>query len=202
MSKILAKTISIAMHPVVMPSLMMLVLFNSGTLVSFYPVDVKVRIFLLVFINTFALPLLMLPLLLRQKLVTSVHMFTHRERIIPYIFALLFYGASVFILMGIKGLLVVKFFMLAASIAVFITLIVSFFWKISAHMVGIGGATGFLIALCVRLGADVQIFLLLAVFLSGAVASSRLLLQEHPPLQVYTGYFVGLHTMLSVFFII
>jgi len=39
------------------------------------------------------------------------------------------------------------------------------------------------------------------VFLSGAVGSARLTLQEHSPLQVYTGYAVGLVTMLAVFLI-
>ena len=125
----------------------------------------------------------------------------HTERVIPFVFTLLFYGASVFFLTGIEGLLVVKYFMLAASIALLITLGFSFFWKISAHMVGMGGATGFLFALTI-LGADVNIFLLLAVLLSGAVGSSRLTLQEHSPLQIYTGYLVGLAAMLGVFFIL
>lgn len=201
MNKIVAKAISIALHPVVMPCLMMLILFNSGTMLSFYPLDLQVRIFLLIFINTFVLPLLLLPLFLRRKLITSIQMFNHSERIIPFLFTLIFYGASVFILMGIKGLVIVKVFMVAASIALFITMLFSFVWKISAHMVGIGGVTGFLLVLALRGGADVQLFLLLAVLLSGAVGSSRLTLQEHSPLQIYAGYAVGLITMLTVFYI-
>jgi len=200
-NKIVAKTISIALHPVSMPSILLLILFNSGTMLSFYPLDLQVRIFLLIFINTFVLPLLLLPLFLRRKLITSIQMFNHSERIIPFLFTLIFYGASIFILMGIKGLIIVKVFMIAASIALFITMLFSLVWKISAHMVGIGGVTGFLLVLALRGGADVQLFLLLAVLLSGAVGASRLALQEHSPLQIYTGYAVGIVTMLTVFFI-
>lgn len=199
MNKLAAKIISIALHPIAMPSFLMLALFNSGTLVSFYPASVKLRIFLLIFVYTFALPLLMLPIFLRQRLVKTIHMFNHTERIIPFLFAFLFYAFSVYTLMGIQGLWVVKMFMLASSIAVFITLAVSFFWKISAHMVGMGGATGFLLVLNLRLGADILEFMILALLLSGVVGTARLSLDEHSPSQIYTGYFVGLASMVTNF---
>lgn len=199
MNKLAAKIISIALHPIAMPSFLMLALFNSGTLVSFYPASVKLRIFLLIFVYTFALPLLMLPIFLRQRLVKTIHMFNHTERIIPFLFAFLFYAFSVYTLMGIQGLWVVKMFMLASSIAVFITLAVSFFWKISAHMVGMGGATGFLLVLNLRLGADILEFMILALLLSGVVGTARLSLDEHSPSQIYTGYFVGLASMVTIF---
>ena len=199
MNRLAAKIISIALHPIAMPSFLMLALFNSGTLVSFYPASVKLRIFLLIFVYTFALPLLMLPIFLRQRLVKTIHMFNHTERIIPFLFAFLFYAFSVYTLMGIQGLWVVKMFMLASSIAVFITLAVSFFWKISAHMVGMGGATGFLLVLNLRLGADILEFMILALLLSGVVGTARLSLDEHSPSQIYTGYFVGLASMVTIF---
>lgn len=199
MNKLAAKIISIALHPIAMPSFLMLALFNSGTLVSFYPASVKLRIFLLIFVYTFALPLLMLPIFLRQRLVKTIHMFNHTERIIPFLFAFLFYAFSVYTLMGIQGLWVVKMFMLASSIAVFITLAVSFFWKISAHMVGMGGASGFLLVLNLRLGADILEFMILALLLSGVVGTARLSLDEHSPSQIYTGYFVGLASMVTIF---
>ncbi len=189
------------MHPVAMPCLLMLVLFNSGTLMSFYPLSLKLKLFLIIAVSTLVLPLFMVLVLFWLKLVNSVQMNYHRERIIPYLFSLIFYSSAVFVLTNLKGLEVLKLIMVAASISLLITLTVSFFWKISAHMVGMGGATGFILALCFLLGADVQVFLLLAVFLSGAVGSSRLTLQEHSPLQVYTGYAVGLVTMLAVFLI-
>jgi len=189
------------MHPIAMPSLLMLVLFNSGTLTSFYPLSLKLKLFLIIAVSTFVLPLFMVFVLFWLKLVSSVQMQYHKERIIPYLFSLFFYASSVYVLTNLKGLEVLKLIMVAASISLLITLVVSFFWKISAHMVGIGGATGFILAIYFLLGGEVQVFLLLAVFLSGAVGSSRLTLQEHSPLQVYSGYAVGLVTMLAVFII-
>jgi len=202
MNKLVAKITTIALHPIAMPSLLMLVLFNSGTLISFYPTSVKVRIFLLIFVYTLVLPLLMLPIFLRQKLVKSIHMFNHTERIIPLLFAFLFYGFTVYTLMGIKGLSVVEMFMLASTIAVFVTMAISFFWKISAHMVGMGGATAFLLILNLRQGADFPSFIIVALLLSGLVGSARLSLDEHSPSQIYIGYLLGFITMFIMFMII
>ncbi|HUX53603.1 MAG TPA: hypothetical protein VMV56_04265 [Williamwhitmania sp.] len=202
MNKLASKIISIALHPIAMPSFLMLALFNSGTLISFYPMSVKFRIFLLIFVYTLVLPLLMLPIFLRQRLVKSIHMFNHTERIIPFLFAFLFYAFSVYTLMGIKGLWVIKLFMLASTIAVFITLAISFFWKISAHMVGMGGATGFLLMLNLQQGADILEFIILALILSGVVGTARLSLDEHSPLQIYSGYLIGLTCMVGVFLIL
>jgi hypothetical protein len=202
MNKLVAKITTIALHPIAMPSLLMLVLFNSGTLISFYPTSVKVRIFLLIFVYTLVLPLLMLPIFLRQRLVKSIHMFNHTERIIPLLFAFLFYGFTVYTLMGIKGLSVVNMFMLASTIAVFVTMAISFFWKISAHMVGMGGATAFLLILNLRLGADFPSFIIVTLLLSGLVGSARLSLDEHSPSQIYIGYLLGFVTMFIMFMII
>jgi len=201
-NKFLAQIVSIAMHPVAVPSLLMLVLFNSGTLISFYPLDIKLKLFMIISVSTFVLPMVMFIVLFWLKMVGSVQMYHRKERIIPFLFSLFFYASSVYVLVNVKGLEILMLLMVAASIALFITLAVSFFWKISAHMVGMGGATGFLMALCFLLDAKVQLFLLLVVVLSGVVGSSRLVLQEHTPQQVYTGYFVGLISMLVVFFVI
>lgn len=199
MNKIVAKTISIALHPVVMPCLMMLILFNSGTVVSMYSINLKLRLFLIIAVCTLVMPMVIFSVLYWLKAINSVELYSHRERVVPFLFSLIFYGFSVFILMGNSGLFVIKYLMVAASVALFITILISYYWKISAHMVGIGGATGFIIALSLFWGADIKFFLLLAILLSGVVGSSRLALNEHSPLQIYTGYMVGILSMLGVF---
>lgn len=199
MNKIVAKIISIALHPVVMPCLMMLILFNSGTVVSMYSINLKLRLFLIIAVCTLVMPMVIFSVLYWLKAIKSLELYSHRERVVPFLFSLIFYGFSVFILMGNSGLFVIKYLMIAASVALFITILISYYWKISAHMVGIGGATGFIIALSLFWGADVKLFLLTAILLSGVVGSSRLVLQEHSPLQIYSGYMVGILSMLGVF---
>jgi hypothetical protein len=69
-------------------------------------------------------------------------------------------------------------------------------------MVGLGGATGFLLMLNLQQGADVLEFFILALLLSGVVGTARLSLDEHSPLQIYSGYLIGLTCMVGVFLIL
>ncbi len=164
-----------------------------------YSINLKLRLFLIIAVCTLLMPMVIFSVLYWLKAISSVELYSHRERVIPFLFSLIFYGFSVFILMGNSGLFVIKYLMVAASVALFITILISYYWKISAHMVGIGGATGFIIALSLFWGADVKFFLLTAILLSGVVGTSRLSLQEHSPLQIYSGYMVGILSMLGVF---
>jgi membrane-associated phospholipid phosphatase len=77
-------------------------------------------------------------------------------------------------------------------VAILVLTAVTFFWKISAHMIGVGG----LLAVVLVLGKEFSNFqvlypLILVLILSGAIASSRLYLGAHRPNEVYAGFFAG-----------
>jgi membrane-associated phospholipid phosphatase len=72
-----------------------------------------------------------------------------------------------------------------------ITLIVNLKWKISAHMIGLGGVTGAITAISQKFSIDLLFVLLLLIFISGIVGWARLYLYAHKPSQVYTGFVVG-----------
>jgi membrane-associated phospholipid phosphatase len=70
--------------------------------------------------------------------------------------------------------------------------VVTFFWKMSAHMTGLGG----LLAVVWVMGSYFSTFsvvylLLLSLGLTGIVASSRLYLDAHRPVEVYGGLLAG-----------
>ena len=82
--------------------------------------------------------------------------------------------------------------MAVISVAVLLLTAISFFWKMSAHMTGLGG----LLSVVFVLGSEFPTFkvlypLLVALVLCGLVASSRLLLQAHKPVEVYAGWLMG-----------
>jgi hypothetical protein len=89
--------------------------------------------------------------------------------------------------------------MFAACVSVLLVLAISYFWKISAHLVGWGGVVGLIVILSYQFGSDMMIFLVVAILFSGITAFARLRLNEHIPLQVYTGFLLGLLTVLIVF---
>jgi membrane-associated phospholipid phosphatase len=120
----------------------------------------------------------------------------HKERIIPYFITfLLLYIAHVII----KKLPLDYFYstyLFAASISVLLVIIISYFWKISTHMVGIGGFTGLILSLSLRMTANLLGILIIAIIVAGILGTSRLKLNAHNPSQVYMGYILGFFTIV------
>ena len=201
MNNIAAKVISALFHPLLMPLLGVIFIFYSGSYVSFLPSDVKRIILLVIAANTLGLPLLMMPLFIQFGAVKSLAMESSKERVLPLAFTLIPYILSVYFLIKLPIPVVVAGFMLGASIIVASCLIISYWWKISIHLVGIGGIVGFIIAFSIRLYTDILPYLLVAIFIAGLLASARLLSKSHKPSQVYSGFILGFIIMLLVILI-
>jgi len=151
------------------------------------------------FTATFLLPLLSALLLLRLKFISSLEMQTKEERKFPYLISAIFYFSESYFLMNSDIPVLIKALMFGATLLVVSVLLVNLFWKISAHMVGIGGLCGMMIAVSFRLQINLH-FVLIALFLiAGFVAFSRLKLSAHNPAQVYIGFLLGVSVQLILF---
>ena len=157
--------------------------------------------YITVFIGTFILPLSIIPFFLFGKLVSTIKMGTRGERVLPLTITALLYYICFYIIAKSSIGPVITVFLLASAIVVTLVLGISFFWKISAHLAGLGGITGLILGLSFRLKADLMAYLLIILAITGLVALARLLLDEHTPSQVYTGFLLGLITMIGMFFI-
>jgi len=198
MQNTLAKWISIILHPLIMPSLGILIFLNSGLHVSYLPWDIKKLIYLMIFLGTFLIPISLIPIFLYKKVISNVEMEGRKERYLPLFITTFFYFFTYFIFYKIQISIILQLFVLAAAISVFAGFIITLFWKISAHMIGIGGLTGGIIAISIKYYLNLEIFLIATVLLSGVLAFARLKLQSHDQAQVYTGYFTGLLIMLVI----
>lgn len=195
MTKTFANIVSVLLHPMLMPTYGLLVIFQTNSSLFLLPYEAKRIIFIIVAINTLALPLLMIPLFHRLTIIKSIQMHSHRERIIPIAFTIIPYVFSYFFLKKLPIVSEVSLFMLGASIAIVITLIITIWWKISIHMVGIGGVTGLFFALSQKLYIDINWYLMGVIILAGIVAWARLALDSHKPSQVYVGFALGSVTL-------
>lgn len=188
----LARLISILFHPIFMPILGISLLFYTNSYISYtLHKEMKNAVLLLVGLNTIAMPVLITSFLLWRGIISSVKMAHMRERTIPYAGTLVFYALTIYLLKDVYLPAILVRFMVAALISVFCAFIINFFWKISAHLIGMGGLCGALACISIKLQTDVTLLLLLAIFISGLVGASRLLLKAHSPSQVYAGYFIG-----------
>ena len=190
MTKKLFKTLSYILHPVFMPVFGVLILFSISHL-ALLPIESKKAILFLVAIVTVFFPLALIPILYFQKAITGVNISSQRERIIPMFLTSLFYYFGYYILHKYSAPLFLQQYMLAIFVSVLAASIINIGWKISLHMVGIGGIIGLLSAITHLFGIPTNQFLMLAILLAGIIGTARLYLNEHTSTQIYSGFMMG-----------
>jgi hypothetical protein len=202
MKMILAKIVSGVFNPLLMPTYGLLILFQSDTYFALLPYEAKKAIFIIVLITTCLLPLAFLPLFLYQNLIQSLRLPDIKQRIIPFATTGILYLIGYLILnqMGVPS--TIANVLLAGALIIFIALLITLKWKISAHMAGIGSLTGAILGFSFRLHTDLLNYLLIVILLSGLLGSARLLLKHHTPKQVYSGFGLGLMVFLLTFLLL
>lgn len=93
----------------------------------------------------------------------------------------------------------IKVLIFGGGLSIFLTAIINLKFKISAHMVGIGGLLGSLIVVSYVLKYNAVPQIAFLVILAGIIATCRLYLKAHDPKQIYSGFFLGFLTQIAVF---
>jgi hypothetical protein len=162
--------------------------------------ETKWRISLIVFTFSFLLPVITLYFLYKLKRIPTLTLSSQSDRTFPYILTTLFYFGLFYLMFDINIWAVVKLAILGAGTAILITALINLKFKISAHMVGIGGLLGILISIANIIKFDVTPFYVLIILLAGLLGYARLKLEEHEPYQIYTGFCLGLGVQFILFF--
>ncbi len=196
-----AKIISAVFNPLLIPTIGVLLLFNIDTFIKYLmPSRVKMLVILIVFINTAIMPLLAIFFMKKMRLVNNIGLDKRSERIIPMIIGVFLYFFTYYVFKQSNLPSLIHFYFLGATLLVIISLFITLKWKISLHMVSMGGLTGLLLATTFLLRADI-VYLIAGVFLiSGLVGSSRLKLRLHTLSQVFLGYILGVLLMLILYY--
>jgi hypothetical protein len=200
MLKLIAKALSIVFHPIVLPTLGVFVIFRSSYYMSMMDKTGQHAVYLIVFVSTFVLPLIMISLFLLRKVIKSLEMTETQERFVPFLVTAIFYFFSFFTLIKLNAPGFISAYILGAFFIVFIISFVTVKWKISAHAAGLGGLIGMMMALANLYFAHTTFFFLQALIIAGVVASSRLILEEHNLKQVAAGFFMGVGVMLGIIY--
>lgn len=193
MKRKIAILISVILQPLVVPTLVFLLILFSVPESSSIHESLKQGIIFMVFLSTALIPMITIVGLRLAGTLKSLHMATLKERAIPFTITSLYYLLTVYFIKQETRLDPVLWQALALiTIAIVGLTLVTFFWKMSAHMTGMGG----LIAAVVVLGLKFPNFhvlypLLGAMILTGIVATARLYLSAHKPIEVYVGLFFG-----------
>jgi hypothetical protein len=196
-----ARIISILFHPLIMPSVGFLLLFNSGTYLAYLPFEYKKMILLIVFLCTFIIPLSILPFFLYHKIIDDINMTGTRERFAPLVISFILFILCYFLLRRVPIPPDYLSFCLGCAASAFLTLLVITKWRISLHMLGIGGLVGLLTYLIIKMQVNLGFYLILAIIAAGLTGTARLLLNAHEPFEIYAGFLAGFLIITSVMFI-
>lgn len=193
--KRIANLLSVVFHPLLLPTFVFVLLayvypyFNTPSNSVFFIETVS-----FIFVCTFLFPSVAIYAMYKWGVITDIVLTNKNER--PYPMALtgclyLVFAKMLFEKIGIDDTFVQMIYFIGALIL--FAAAITYFWKISAHALGVGGVCGFLIELNMQVLDNGMLAALMSVFvISGMVMTARLILKAHSQAQVYVGFFVGM----------
>lgn len=187
-----ARFFSSVLTPLVMPTYgVFLVLWTS--VLCLLPMGTRIMVLIMIFGITTVLPVAAIGLLHHFAIISNKRLEKRHERFIPYAFAVICYGAAALYLNSIHSPSWFTMFAAGGGLACLISLIVNLWWKISAHMAGIGGIVALLYQIHVQGLSAFNLFWLLCftILLAGVLGTSRMVLKRHDLLQVLAGFANG-----------
>ena len=196
MEQKIASFISWILHPMLMPTYALLLIFTQDAFfVLLLPERVKLILTGLVVSNTLLLPLIFIWMMKKRGIISSYQMPERGERSFPFAVTGLFYFATWYMMNSLGLPQLYYLFVIGGAALIIISLIINLFWKISIHAIGIGGLTGGFTGLNYLMAVDSVLLILVLVLLSGLVGYARLKLNTHNQAQVYVGFAVGVAVM-------
>jgi len=193
-----ARITSIVFHPLLIPTIGFLLLFNSGLYFTLIPLGMKKMVLLIVLLSTCIFPALSIGFLgLSSKF--DLNMNKNTDRVIPLILSSIFYYSGYLVLKRLPIFPIYSFFLVASILVQIALLLISLGWKISTHSAAIGGLLGGFLALSFLFQENPLLILITLVLISGMVGTARLILEKHTKEQVYSGFLLGFGIMIMIF---
>lgn len=197
-----SQIISVLLHPLLMPTYGIVILLNSGTHYSYIPWQAQKIIYTLIVLTTFLIPLSIIPFLMSLKIIDNIQMNKRKDRFVPLIVSALSYYFGLYLINKLPFYVPVFINLLisASLVLILLNLIINIKWKISAHLIGIGGLFAFVFAFSIIFYTNLIYVIILLALLSGILATIRLYLKAHSPAQVYSGFLLSFTIMLIMIY--
>ena len=187
----ISRLISILLHPIFIPIISFYLSIKLVPNLDFTIANYQNYILLILIICTIMLPVLCMLFLIRFDVISSLEMTKNQERPFPL---LLTGGFLILSLKLTEKLLiftpVLKKELVGAIIIILLASIISKFWKISLHMLGVGGLIGVLVSLQYLYGG-LSSMIIYFMLIAGITAMARIYLKAHNHSQIYVGFIVG-----------
>ena len=188
-----AQVISVLGHPLFMPLYAFGLLIYTNPYINMMITETSKYFTLgILLVFTIILPILTSVLFKLFGLIDSLYMKTAKERRWPFLITLIWYYMGIQLLTRIYVPQSFLLLMIGATSIVGVALVITSRWKISIHMLGIGGVIGAIIGISQRFQFDHSILLMALILFAGLIGYSRLKTNSHNFRQVYAGFIVGI----------
>ena len=194
--KKIAPLIAYLFHPLIIPSLGLLILLNSGTYISLLDPAAKRAILFVMVLGTLVFPLMMLPILYYRNLVSSYKDATREERLVPQIIILVLYIITFVYFNRLPLSRVIHAYVLSAAVVLFLVILLNLRFHICVHSAALGGLTGLIIAMIFLYETPLEGVLMLSLLAGGLTGSSRLAMGIQSGWEVLAGYMLGFCVVL------
>ena len=191
-TKTSAKIIQSIFHPIFIPIISLILLFNSNTYFYLITQIVQIRLYVIVLLSTVLVPFSLI-FLLKTFIPEKAKNSTKILKLLSVTTVLITNLLTFFLFRQIG--VIIHFFIpiifLTAAIISFLSLIISFWKEINLNMVAISALSGFITSLTLIFNVDLIYFLIVSLFVSGLIGYSQLALEKNNQFQVYSSYIFG-----------
>ncbi len=204
-TRFFAQFISVVFHPLFLPLYVILFLvYYHPSYFSGFSTYTKSKLILTTALNTVFFPAFAILIMKGLGFIKSIFLHDQQDRIGPYLSSMIFYfwAARVFFKFEPQLAPILSSFMTGVFLTTSIALIANIFFKISMHAIGVGGVLGIFILIMKSNTMLMTWPLCIAILVTGLVCSSRLIVSNHTPKDVYMGLLVGLLCQFAAAFVI
>jgi hypothetical protein len=192
--RFLANFFSYIFHPVFIASYVMaFLLFVHPYIYTGFDHKIKMFRIFSVILSTAFFPIFSVFLLWRLHLFTqSMQLKTAKERIIPYLLVMIFYFWMWHVFNNLNDPPVVTKFFLGSFLAVCGAWFSNIYFKVSMHTVAVGGLMMFALLFSFHDNYASGLYIGIAFLVAGIVCTSRFIVSDHTPFEIYSGLFIGM----------
>ena len=193
--KMSAQLFSIIFHPLFIPVIATwyLAFIHQSYFTGIVPHD-KLLIIIRVALNTIIFPGATVLLLKALGFIQSIFLKTQRERIIPYVASNIFYFWMYLVFRSQPEVpAILTSFIFGVFLSSSVGLFANSYFKISMHALGLGTLCGLLL-LIIFTGPPYSVFpgAMCVFIITGIVTTSRMIVSDHQPFDIYSGIFFGI----------
>lgn len=188
-------------NPFLIPFIGFMVLFLFSYL-RIMPAQYKLIILGVVYCFTILMPIVSIRLFLKINKLSEKEAQSKKSRLIAYLLTIIAYAFCCGLLYRMYLPPYVTGIILGSLIAIGISMLVSLVWKISEHMVGMGGIIGGLVSFGYLFHFNPVTWLCILILITGLVGTSRMILGKHTFTQLLAGWVVGFASLITAILII